>query len=95
MTGHRMLDLSASWFRLLQRLYPPDFRDEMGNAAVEVYLDRARDTLKTGGKIRLTALWFRALLDSLFNGAPATGAAISSSSGGGSRALPLCRPFPV
>src|SRR5215471_14452023 len=69
MTQPRLLHMSERWFRLLQRLYPPDFRDEMGNAAVEAYLDRARDTLITGGKIRLTVLWFRALLDSLFNGA--------------------------
>jgi hypothetical protein len=38
----RMLNLSERWFRLLQRLYPSDFRDEMGNAVVEAYMDRAR-----------------------------------------------------
>src|SRR5262247_3582071 len=69
MTRNRMLKLSERWFRLLQRLYPPDFRDEMGNAVVEVYLDRARDTLEHRGNIRLIALWFRALVDSLRNGA--------------------------
>jgi putative ABC transport system permease protein len=68
MMRNRMLNLSERWFRLLQRLYPPDFRDEMGNAAVEAYLDRARDVLKTGGRIRLIALWVRAFVDSLRNG---------------------------
>src|SRR5499426_387547 len=68
MTRNRMLNLSERWFRLLQRLYPPDFRDEMGNAAVEAYMDRARDALKTGGRIRLIALWVRAVVDSLRNG---------------------------
>src|SRR5262249_55875865 len=68
MTHNRMLNLSERWFRLLHRLYPPDFRDEMGNAVVEAYLDRARDALKNGGNIRLVALWHRALVDSLGNG---------------------------
>jgi putative ABC transport system permease protein len=64
-----MLNLSERWFRLLRRLYPPDFRDEMGNAVVEAYMDRACDALKTGGRIRLIALWGCALVDSLRNGA--------------------------
>jgi putative ABC transport system permease protein len=69
MTRHRMLNLSERWFRLLQHLYPPDFRDEMGDAMVEAYLDRTRDALKNGGSIILIGLWFRALVDSLRNGA--------------------------
>jgi putative ABC transport system permease protein len=68
MMRNRLLNLSERWFRLLHRLYPPDFRDEMGNAVVEAYMDRTRDALKTGGRIRLIALWFRALVDSLRNG---------------------------
>jgi putative ABC transport system permease protein len=69
MTRNRMLTLSERWFRILQHLYPPDFRDEMGNDVVEAYMDRARDALKNGGSIILIALWFRALVDSLRNGA--------------------------
>jgi putative ABC transport system permease protein len=68
MTRHRMLHISERWFLLLERLYPPDFRDEMGNAVVEAYMDRARDALKKGARIHLVALWFRALVDSLRNG---------------------------
>jgi putative ABC transport system permease protein len=68
MTRNRMLNMSERWFRFLQRLYPPDFRDEMGGAVVDAYTDRARDALKNSGKIRLVALWFRALVDSLRNG---------------------------
>ena len=45
MSGERLLDLSERWFRLLQRLYPPDFSDNMGNAVVETYRDRARDAV--------------------------------------------------
>jgi putative ABC transport system permease protein len=69
MTRARLMNLSERWFRLLQRLYPVDFRDDMGAAVVEAYLDRARDALERGGVIRLAGLWFRALLDSLRNGA--------------------------
>ena len=62
MTRNRLLDVSERWFRLLQRLYPPDFRDEMGNALVEAYMrSRARRAANDGGRIRLVALWFRAL----------------------------------
>src|SRR5262247_4312342 len=68
MTRNRMLKLSERWFRLLDHRYPPDSRDEMGNALVEAYMDRAHHSLQNGGKIHLVALWFRALLDSLRNG---------------------------
>src|SRR5215813_8567502 len=68
MTRNRMLNLSERWFRLLRRLYPPDFRDEMGDAVVEAYMDRACDALKTGGRICLIALWGSALVFSLGNG---------------------------
>jgi putative ABC transport system permease protein len=61
--------MSERWFRLLDRLYPPDFREEMGNAMVEAYMDRARDSLQNGGKIHLVVLWLRALVDCLRNGA--------------------------
>lgn len=37
--ARRQMNLSERWFRLLQRLYPADFRDEMGNALVEAYLE--------------------------------------------------------
>jgi len=69
MTRNRMLNMSERWFRLLQYLYPPDFRSEMGNAVVEAYTDRTRATLRNSGKIHLIALWLRALADSLRNGA--------------------------
>ena len=68
MTRDRLLNMSERWFRLLQRLYPPDFRDEMGNAVVEAYTDRTRDALTNSGKIHLIALWLRAFVDSLRNG---------------------------
>jgi len=69
MMRNLMLSMSEDWFRFLQRLYPPDFRDEMGNAGVEAYIDRARQTLKNGGKIHLVALWFARGPTRLRNGA--------------------------
>jgi putative ABC transport system permease protein len=68
MSNERLVDLSERWFRLLQRLYPPDFRDDMGQAVVETYRDRARDALRRGGIMQLSVLWIRALVDSLRNG---------------------------
>ena len=66
----RDLPMTASerWFRLLTRLYPPDFRDDMGPAVEEAYRDRAREALTRGGVIRLAAVWVRALADALRNG---------------------------
>jgi putative ABC transport system permease protein len=68
-TRDRLLGISERWFRRLESLYPTDFRDEMGNALVEAYMDRARDTLGKRGTLPLAALWLRALVDSLRNGA--------------------------
>ncbi|MBM3798326.1 MAG: hypothetical protein FJW31_30780 [Acidobacteria bacterium] len=60
----RLLAASERWFRLLQHLYPRDFRDEMGQAQVETYMDCAR-----GGRHSLWALWIRALTEAPWNGA--------------------------
>lgn len=79
--SNRLVDISERWFRLLQRLYPPDFRDDMGDAVVDTYRDRARAALNRngsgsgsargaglGGVMRLAAVWIRAFFDSLRNG---------------------------
>jgi putative ABC transport system permease protein len=68
MNASRLMNASDRWFRLLRRLYPPDFRDEMGDALVEAYHDRARHALTRGGLLALAAVWLRALIDSLRNG---------------------------
>lgn len=65
----RLLRVSEQWFRLLGRLYPPDFRDEMGGALTETYMDRAHDAAAKGGTSAVVALWFRALADAVRNGA--------------------------
>ncbi|HEY4219166.1 MAG TPA: ADOP family duplicated permease [Gemmatimonadaceae bacterium] len=58
---------SDRWVRLLLRLYPSDFRDEMGDAFVEAYHDRCRAAAERG-RGALAAVWLRALVDSLWNG---------------------------
>ena len=63
-----LMRVSERWFRLLLRMYPRDFRDDMGDGVVEAYMDRACDAVRTGGPGRLATLWVRALVDSLHNG---------------------------
>jgi putative ABC transport system permease protein len=68
MIQDRLLRLSRLWFQLLLRLFPEDFRDEMGTDVVEAYCARARSSLTRGGAMRLPWLWLRALADALWNG---------------------------
>lgn len=68
MSGDRLINVSERWFRILLRLYPADFRDEMGDAVVEAYGDRAREALNRGGGIRLAGVWVQVLASSLRNG---------------------------
>jgi putative ABC transport system permease protein len=67
MSRDHLLAVSDRWFRLLLRLYPADFRDDMGEALVETYRDRAREALRRG-RAGLAAVWLRAFADSLRNG---------------------------
>src|SRR5688500_4449814 len=62
------LKLSQRWFRLLVTLYPPDFRDEMGNPVAETYLDRARAAWQRSGRIGVAGVWISALWDAVRNG---------------------------
>ena len=68
MTRDRLLRISEQWFRLLLRLYPPDFREAMGPAVVDTYVERARVSMIRKGLRGLAWLWYRALLDALGNG---------------------------
>lgn len=68
MSDGRLLRASDRWFRLLLRLYPRDFRDEMGGHLVEAYRDRSRAALERGGLLSLAGVWLAALGDSLRNG---------------------------
>jgi predicted permease len=68
MIANHLVSMSERWFRLLQRFYPPDFRDTMGDAVVETYRDRAHEALRRGGVVHLALVWMRALQDSVRNG---------------------------
>jgi len=68
MNRDRLLSVSERWFRLLLRLYPADFRDDMGDSVVETYRDRAREALARRGVIGLGGVWVHALVDTLRNG---------------------------
>lgn len=68
MSEQRWLRRSEGWTRLLLRLYPSHFREEMGEEVVEAYRDRSRTALRRGGLASLAVVWLRALIDSLHNG---------------------------
>lgn len=65
---NRLVRASERWLRLLLRLYPADFRDEMGQALVDTYRDRCRAAVADGGAPALAGVWLRALADSARNG---------------------------
>ncbi|MES2522662.1 MAG: ADOP family duplicated permease [Gemmatimonadota bacterium] len=64
----RLARVSERWLRLLLRLYPVDFRDEMGEALVETYRDRCRNALRHRGMGALAGVWMQSLADSTRNG---------------------------
>ena len=68
MSEERWRRASERWLRLLLKLYPADFREEMGDALVETYHDRCRDALRRGGSMSVLKVWWRALVDSVRNG---------------------------
>src|SRR6185503_16016352 len=67
MNGDARTPWSDRWFRLLLRLYPTDFRDEMGEAMVAAYRQRAHASSRRG-TLPLAGVWMAALIDSLRNG---------------------------
>lgn len=68
MTHDVLLRASDRWFRLLLRLYPTDFRDEMGLDVLDTYRNRARIALTRSGAIGLPYLWLQAFADAIRNG---------------------------
>lgn len=68
MTHERLVALSARWFRGVLWLYPAEFRDQMGEAIVAAYGDRARAALHRRGVTGLLVVWLRALADAAWNG---------------------------
>ena len=68
MATRRLITASERWFRVLLHLYPRDFRDEMGEALVEAYRDRADAARARAGFVGVAIVWLRALWDSCWNG---------------------------
>jgi putative ABC transport system permease protein len=68
MTDEQWMKASRRLASLLLRIYPADFRDEMGEGVVETYLDRCRSAVRRGGVVALGRVWLLALADSLRNG---------------------------
>lgn len=68
MNRERLLRISDVWFRLLLRLYPADFRDDMGESVVEAYRDRAREAHTRRGTRGIFEVWGHAMMDTLRNG---------------------------
>jgi putative ABC transport system permease protein len=68
MTRDLVRHVSDRWFRLLLRLYPIDFREELGDAVVEAYCERVREARHRGGLMAVVRIWLSALIDSLRNG---------------------------
>jgi putative ABC transport system permease protein len=64
----RWLRATEGWARLLLRLFPVDFRDDMGEAFVGAYRDRSRAALRRAGLLGLAGIWLTALADSARNG---------------------------
>jgi putative ABC transport system permease protein len=64
----KWLGRSDKWIKVLLRLYPADFRDEMGESFVDAYRDRCRAAVRRGGTVSLFSIWAGAMLDSIRNG---------------------------
>ncbi len=60
---------SARLHRLLLRLYPADFRDDVGGPMGRDFEERCRAALDRGGRPRLWAVWTRATMDALASAA--------------------------
>ena len=68
MSATTMMTASERWLRMLFRLFPTDFREEMGDAMLEAYRDRCRSAFASGGRVALAGVWLRALGDAVRNG---------------------------
>ena len=66
--SHRLLHISERWVRLLLRLYPVDFRDQMGDAVVETYCAKVHEALNRGRAFVVPLVWVAAFADAVRNG---------------------------
>ena len=62
MITEAILSITIRFYRLLVRLYPPQFREQFGEEMTAVYAQRARQAAANGGRALLT-VWLRELWD--------------------------------
>jgi hypothetical protein len=60
------VETSQRVYRALLRAYPRELRSEYGDEMVRCFRDLSREALEDGGRLGLTALWARTLLEWLF-----------------------------
>jgi predicted permease len=84
LTGERV-------FRLLLRLYPAEFRRELGEEMVEFYRDRVRDEWGRRGWLGIASLWGRAAADLLSTGVAERVSAMVRRRGATRHAPPACQ----
>ncbi|MGH7174578.1 MAG: hypothetical protein ACRELF_08435 [Gemmataceae bacterium] len=58
-----LIEMSVSFYRLLLAAYPAPFRNEYGEAMVQLFRDTARDAYGRRGLRGLSAMWLRTLAD--------------------------------
>lgn len=59
----QIIELSVRFYRLLLAAYPDSFRNEYGEAMVQLFRDTARDAYRRRGLLGLAAVWLRTLAD--------------------------------
>lgn len=59
----QVIEWSVWFYRLLLAAYPDSFRNEYGEAMVQLFRDTARDAYRRRGLLGLAALWMRTLAD--------------------------------
>ncbi|HTU19117.1 MAG TPA: hypothetical protein VMG10_13740 [Gemmataceae bacterium] len=58
-----LINLSVDFYRLLVAAYPAPFRNEYGEAMVQLFRDSAREAYRRRGLLGLLAVWLRTLRD--------------------------------
>lgn len=59
----RLVGYSVALYRFLLAAYPAAFRNEYGEAMVQLFRDTAREAYRRGGSLSLVAVWLQTLAD--------------------------------
>jgi hypothetical protein len=58
---------SIRCYRLMMRLYPAEFTNELGDSVDQAFRDLIRDAFRKRGYMGIVMLWFRTVPDFLFS----------------------------